>query len=469
MTTTVNLRKLLDRKQWEPISLCPSGTSVGSFVVNSTLKDKYMYYFVSASAIYQYDPNEDGWISLPTSGAGGTFGAGACGAFVGARPQATATGGSTTTLNTNLTAARSMAGYQIQITGGPGAGDVMTILSNTIGANSVITVDGTFSATITSSSTYILYTGMIYFWNAGTMSASSFRVYDRFRGTWSSLSVTSAPSTWGTDGKLIATATRGASIVYASGTASSGASTTLTDSTKTWTTNQLSWYQVRITAGTGAGQRRTIASNTGTVITVSSAWTTNPDATSQYVLEGCGDTLYLLGNNAVTMYRYTISSNTWSTISPSVARAAAPGVSFSAQHVNNVADATWNNESNLLNGRFIYSFRGGASTALDRYDIALNTWSNVVYEPTADTFTTGSGYCYSGEYIYISKEATGRWYRYSVVDSHMTSWGYNWYAQSTAHAGDRVSDITYTDGATNLTWLYSPGNNQTLWFRCLVI
>jgi menaquinone-dependent protoporphyrinogen IX oxidase len=65
-------------------------------------------------------------------------------------------------------------------------------------------------------------------------------------------------------------------------TATAGAASTLTDSTQAWTTNQQAGRVVYITSGTGAGQTRTIASNTATVLTVSAAWATNPDATSLY-------------------------------------------------------------------------------------------------------------------------------------------------------------------------------------------
>ncbi|HWF10757.1 MAG TPA: phage tail protein [Bryobacteraceae bacterium] len=41
---------------------------------------------------------------------------------------------------------------------------------------------------------------------------------------------------------------------------------------------------IRITRGTGAGQERTIASNTATVITAASPWSTTPDATSWFVI-----------------------------------------------------------------------------------------------------------------------------------------------------------------------------------------
>jgi hypothetical protein len=61
--------------------------------------------------------------------------------------------------------------------------------------------------------------------------------------------------------------------------------TTLIDASKNWTIN---WAGSRIviTAGTGVGQERVVASNTANIITVSSAWTTTPDATSQYSLLG---------------------------------------------------------------------------------------------------------------------------------------------------------------------------------------
>jgi len=59
-------------------------------------------------------------------------------------------------------------------------------------------------------------------------------------------------------------------------------STTLADSTQAWTVNQWVGATVTITKGLGVGQRRTVVSNTATVLTVNIAWTTTPDATSFY-------------------------------------------------------------------------------------------------------------------------------------------------------------------------------------------
>ena len=69
-----------------------------------------------------------------------------------------------------------------------------------------------------------------------------------------------------------------------SGTATSGGASTLTDTGKAWTVNGYAGRTVVIHTGTGAGQSRKVASNTATVLTVTVAWVTNPDNTSQYAV-----------------------------------------------------------------------------------------------------------------------------------------------------------------------------------------
>jgi hypothetical protein len=72
----------------------------------------------------------------------------------------------------------------------------------------------------------------------------------------------------------------------ASGTSSgSNSSTTLNDTTKNFAVNTWAGASISITGGTGSGQIRIIASNTPTQITVASAWSVTPDATSNYALE----------------------------------------------------------------------------------------------------------------------------------------------------------------------------------------
>lgn len=72
--------------------------------------------------------------------------------------------------------------------------------------------------------------------------------------------------------------------LYDQGTATAGGNDTLTDGGKAWTVNGWAGGYVGIIKGTGAGQVRTIASNTGTELTVTVNWGVNPDATSMYII-----------------------------------------------------------------------------------------------------------------------------------------------------------------------------------------
>jgi hypothetical protein len=340
-----------------------------------------------------------------------------------------------------------------------------------LGANAVITFDSAEAVAFDATSQYRLKTPVFFVFGGGTLASGSFKRYDFATNSWVTLANTGLPASFGTDGRLVATPAwiDSGFKSFATGTATAGASTTLTNSAKAWTTNQWTNYQLRITAGTGAGQIRTVASNTGTVLTVGSAWTTTPDATSQYSLEGNDDFLYLMGNAAVTMYRYSVSGNTWTTLSPASARAAAPGLSAGGSWVHSVSATDWNTENSILNGRYIYSFRGGAAAALDRYDIAGNTWAAITYAPATETFTTGTKYAYNKDYLYLQKDATGRWFRFDVAAQSMDGWTTMLYPNGAAVIGDTAFDVTYKDGATEIDYIYMVLNTSAVMLRQMVI
>jgi hypothetical protein len=480
MATTNGNRKILDLKRWEFCTPAPVATAAGAFISSSRHYRQQQLYVTSATVHHLYSPLEDAWVQIPSGALAGTFAAGACGTATAIGPSGTATGGSTSTINTNLTLARDLRGYSIHITGGPNAGVTLAISSNTIGANGVVTVPTQASA-FTASTTYRLITPRWYVLNAitaaGTTTAAVFRFYDFATNTWASAETGAtdgiAPAAViGTDSKLIATPSwQGTGYrAFATGTATAGGASTLTNSAKTWTVNQWTNYQVRIVSGTGAGQIRTIASNTATALTTSAAWTTAPDATSVYNIEGNDDFIYYMGSNAVTLYRYSISAGTWTTITPGVARAAAPGVGMSGHWAWESTDSAWTNESAIISGRRIYSFRGGASAVLDYYDIAANTWVNgVTYAPAAETFTTGSKYVYLNDAIYVQKEATGRWLRLNLVTSEQDGWSTMTYTQGAAVLGDTAFDVHYTDGATEIDYIHMVLNTSTVMLRAMVI
>lgn len=476
------LRRILDRKNWEMMTPPPAVSTVGSFVTTDPQGiEKGAIYNLSASTHLYYSHQDDAWLYLPASGIAGTFGAGSCGAFTHQGPSGTATAGTTTTITTNLTLPRSLKDYQLFITEGPGAGNIRTIASNTIGANSVITVTQAFSATITTSSKYVLYTGRFWFLNAGT---PGLRYWDRALSAWSAaLSTTGLPS-WGTDGRLIATSTP-LGFYFATGTATSSSVNTLVNVSKTWTVNQWTNYIVRIISGTGAGQTRTIASNTNTTLTISVNWAVNPSSDSVYVIDGNEDYLYLIGNAAVTAYRYQINggttstagtayggtSNTWTTLSPAVARPTAPNVGMSGNWVFNVNDTNWTNENSILNGRRIYSFRGNGTSALNYYDIPSNSWlaADLVYGNQYESFTTGSAFDYDMNDIFIQKDTTGRLFRYNIPENRLAPLSTLIYAQSTAHVGDKMWTKVVVDGDTRIVFIYFILNNVAIMFRLMLI
>jgi len=480
MTTTNGNRKILDLKRWEWCTPAPAATSAGAFIASSRHYRQQQLYVASATVHYLYNALEDAWVQIPSGALAGTFAGGACGTATSVGPSGTATAGTTSTITTNLPIARDLRGYSIHITGGPNAGATLAISSNTVGTNSVITVPVQASA-FTTSTTYRLLTPRWYVLNAitasGTTTAAVFRFYDFALNTWASAETGAtdgiAPAAViGTDGKLIATPSWIGSgyAAFATGTATAGGASTLTNSAKTWTTNQWANSQVRIVSGTGAGQIRTIASNTGTVLTTSAAWTTAPDATSVYSIEGNDDFIYYMGSAAVTLFRYSISAGTWTTLSPTAARAAAPAVGMSGHWVWETNDAAWTNESAILNGRYIYSFRGGAGAVLDRYDIALNTWaSGLTYAPATEVFGAGSKYVYRNDAIYAQKDTTGRWFRYNVVTGEQDGWSTMTYTQGAAIAGDTSFDVTYTDGATEIDYVYMVLNTSTVMLRAQVV
>jgi len=426
---------------------------------------------------FMYNPPEDGWVTITSpalagtlaAGASGTAGAWSTGSTIGAA-SLTATAGTTSTITTNQTLARDLRGYKILIMSGPNNGAVLDIVSNTIGASAVITV-ATQASAFSASTTYRLLTPRFYVLGSGTLAAGSFRVYDYATNTWTTLTITGLAATIGTDGKLIATPSMvdGDFKHFATGTATSATATTLVQTGKTWTASQWINYQVRITGGTGAGQIRTITANTADSLTVAT-WTTTPDATSTYAISGNDDFLYYMGNNAVTLYRYSISANTWSTLAPTAARAAAPGAGMSGHWVHSVEATDWNNESSIINGNRIYSFRGTAGGVLDYYNISANTWvSGVTYSPNAEVFGTGTKYALHGGRLYIQKDATGRWFAYDFARSELFPWSTALYPQGAAIVGDTAFDVVYKDGATEIYYVYFLLNTSQVLLRQMVI
>ena len=417
--------------------------------------------------------------------------------YTGYGTTASGTGTSTTIVTTNTWTLNQYTNYQVRAISGTATnlGCVSRVASNTATTLTLVTALPAATATsdvfvlepvqgLTTASAYQLQTPRWWVWDAYTASplANQFKYYDYAYNTWyatagfSAAAVQGVPpvgAAWGTDGVMVSTPSIVDTIytTFATGTSSgSNLTYTLNDTTNLWATNQFANYQVRITAGTGAGQVRKIAANTTTALYVP-AWTTIPDSTSVYTIEGCDDNIYLIGNGAAAMYTLSISSGAWLLNAPLTARSGAPGAAVTASWIWDMSEATWSNENNIISGRRIYSFRGGAATTLDYYDIALNTWVSVLnYSPATTTFTTGSDFTtVKGRYIFIEKEATNRWYRFDPVTAQLDPLDQFLYPQGAAVVGNTAFDVTYTDGASSITWIYMLFNTSTLMNRFMII
>lgn len=470
-----NNKRVLHRKEWQMMTPAPTASAAGGFIIKDPLGlRKTALYIASATVHHLYATDEDGWLQIPSMALAGAFGAGACGTWGCWSNILTANGGSTASVTTATAITSRMLGEKIRFLTGSQAGKEATITGCKIvvGGTSTITFSPALSGAVVNTDTFTTSTGRYYILNAGTVAAGIFKSFDPSTGVVTTLGTSGLPASLGTDCKLVATPSYVGA--FASGVATSATSTTITNSNKTWAVNQWCNSQVRITSGTGIGQVRTIATNTATALTITAAWTITPDATSNYAIEGNDDFLYLIGNNAVTMYRYSLTSNTWATLAPTTARAAAMVAGGGANWVSKTGNVDWQDESNILDGRYIYSFRGGGSSVLDRFDIAGGTagagaWLAITYMNAQETFTTGSSYDVDGENIYIKKDATNRMFYYKIVGNYLYPLNTDLFPDSTAVIGDKMFTVSYFDGTGDtITWLYYLQNTGTALRRMML-
>ncbi len=467
MAETQGNRAILNRKEWQTMMPPITATAAGSFVASDQAGlCRFSLYMVSGTVHYLYDNENDDYLPITSGAFAGTFVAGACGLYHPWSVTFTATGGTTTTINVNSATSNInglVVGSYVEFLSGAAANlGLRRRITNieTVGGTGtlILTIDAAASA-VNNTDTFRINSGSFFVLATGTLASGSFRRFDIATMAWSTLSITGLPATWGTDGRMVTPAIYDST--YDSGTASAGAATTITDATKAWTADQWINSQVRITGGTGVGQSpRRITDSDATSLTVS-GWTTNPDATSTYKIEGDENSIFLLGNNAVTMYKYSISGNTWATVAPTTARSGAPIAGMSADFVGKTGNSVWADITDIKDGRYIYSLRGGTSV-IDRYDIAggaggAGAWLAVTYSPSLQTFATGDSAFWDYETIIIAKEGTAaipqRFYQYNVVNNSMNPFSSDWYFGGAALLGCKIW-VKKLSSAGTVRWLY---------------
>lgn len=469
MAEAQNNDRILHRKEWQTMTPADTATAAAAFVVNDNQNEsRFALYVLSATVHYLYDHEEDAWIPIASGAFSPAITAGACGCYSDWSPTYTATGGSTTTITVALNTHNInnyVVGKYVEFLSGTAANlgqrrQITNVFTTGVAGSTITLTIAAAPASVVNTDTFRVNSGSFFVFTSGVL-ATSFKRFDLATMSWgSALSITGLAATFGTDGRMVTTGIY--DETYDSGTASAGAATTLTDSSKSWATDQWISYQVRITGGTGIGQIRPITDSTGTVLTVA-AWTTQPDATSTYVIEGDENAIYLLGNNAVTLYKYSISGNTWSTVSPTAARGGAAVAGMTADFIGVTGNTRWADITDIKNGKYIYSFRG-ATSVLDRLNLnggtsGAPTWEVVTYQPSLQTWATGVGTDWDSgtPYLYIAKEGTAaipqRIYKFDVVGNTIVPVASDWYLGGAALLGNKVWVRSLSD--TNLVkWLY---------------
>lgn len=200
-----------------------------------------------------------------------------------------------------------------------------------------------------------------------------------------------------------------------------------------------------------------IATNTwtsrATITGLSAQWGTDAaliHTCSIYNANGNDDYIYLIGNNATTFYRYSISGNSWTTLTALPAAAGAGCGLYWDWGTGGDTDK-------------IYAIRGAGSSTIYRYSISGNSWSTITYVPATETFTTGTSGAYDNvrRRIWIQKDATHRVYYFDLATSKMLP-GFTFpYTSGTAVVGDGLCYVKTEDEAEYL--YYARQSGTELW------
>lgn len=472
MAETQNNVALLNRKEWQTMMPAPTTTAAASAVIADQSGNNNVALYMSSNTVhYLYHHDEDDYVQVPSGAFAVAIAAGACGTYHPWGTTKTATGGTTTTITVaaasfNITGI--IVGKVVRFLTGTVANiglerTVTGILNNAGTGTITITLGAALPSSVANNDTFASTSGSFFFLNAGTLAATNyFKRFDIETQVWTNLAITGLAATWGTDGAMVTPSIYGSS--YDSGTATSATATTLACTGKGWTSSQWINYQVRITGGLGIGQVRVITANTSDTLTVAT-WTTTPDATSTFVIEGDDNAIYIMGNNAVTLYKYSISGNTSVTVTPTAARAGAPVAGMTANFVGVTGDTSWASITDIKNGRYIFCVRGGTAI-IDRYDIASLAWmstTGVVYTSPI-TFATGTSAFWNGRYLYIAKEGSAtvpqRFYKYSLRGNYLEPVTTDWYFGGVALLGSKmwVKNLSTTG---TVKWLYCLQSTST--------
>jgi hypothetical protein len=259
-----------------------------------------------------------------------------------------------------------------------------------------VTVDSAWTITPNNTSVFVIESGVL--WNLNVVVARfGFQSYDILSDSWiqnNSINAGMLAGNIGTDVAMDTFAETGSALVTRP--ALSATAMTVKLSGSTFNANIYSNYNMRVTAGTGFGQTRTIMSHTSSNdFTLNRALSTTLDATSVVDIVVDNDKLFMTGSAAASMFEFDAVENIWSDRRvievgcPSNICAVWPGFNrpigiTSITLASTLATVTTTNPHGLVTGDSVTIF----GTTLAAYNI---TATITVLTSTTFTYTMASG------------------------------------------------------------------------------
>jgi hypothetical protein len=181
-------------------------------------------------------------------------------------------------------------------------------------ASQTVTFDTPLTTGATTDSRFLIQSGVI--WVLSSQAGSpylTFQMYDVLTDVWYQKTMPSGLFASGLSTEIAITPIDEVEAAYISSTATAATNRRLTDSTLSLTNDQYRNYQIRLTGGTGAGQRRRITSNINNTFEVDSKWSVTPDATTTYEIWPNTDFIYFTGNAQSATFAYDVEADLWVT------------------------------------------------------------------------------------------------------------------------------------------------------------
>lgn len=225
---------------------------------------------------------------------------------------------------------------------------------------------------------------------------------------------------------------------------------TLTQENAGWAANAYAGSDVLIVTGTGAGQRRRVASNTPDTLSLAAGvlgasrtgpWTTAPDASSTFRIVPCADFAYYQpGEGSAALYRLDLSAATpsWTTLTNAPGGVAGGGGVFFAPDVAPFV---------------LLSVRGGDTAQAQRYHIGLGIWTALDTYWGAERVGLGASVTPAAgvRKLVVQKAGSARVYAHDLITGELEPLGVMPYADPHALDGRRARVVRTPEG---VTWLY---------------